>query len=212
MKLLSCLLVLLVLIATIALPCCAPNRSILQDKTAQANAAAADKTPEPPSPPTRMTIAKLMDRVAGASPDSFLFPCTMAAYSVDDREKLRKFRQKWLSKEDDARYTVSPATGCVCPDFCVLKIEDTKTSSPNNLSLIVYDPSRPGGFYWLTRNKPLVNTELAWQSSVPFIYFRNPDGSKAGRTCRVEWNKMTNRYGTACTDEHGKSLPSLESR
>ena len=206
MKLISCLSVLAV---AICVTCCSPNRSILLDKTNDTNAVV-DQTPEPPlAPPTKITVAELMDRVANAPPDAFLFPCTLGAYSESERNDLRRLREEWLKKEDDARYRVSP-TNCVCPGICVIEVEDTQRAAPANASLLVIDQSTSKKISWLAKNIDLRNSRLGWDLTEPQITFSNADGSKKFG-CVIRIDSKSNRPSSSCSDGH-KTFPPLESR
>lgn len=193
---------------------CAPNQSILLDNRAKREAGNTNTSTNTNANlaqvTKKLTVAELMDRVVNAPPDSFLFPCTLNAYSDDDRLKLRKLRQTWLSKERDSRYLVSPSTGCVCPGICVLAVEDTRAAAPNNFALLIIEDLSANKYSWAVKNLDFTNAKLTWASSTPIAQFTNPDGSR-GKSCTIEWDKKLNRYATPCSDGNGKTLPSLES-
>src|SRR4051812_44267144 len=149
------------------LAACSPNQSILQDKSAEnpSPTAAAESTP---TESRKFTVAELMDRVAHATPDSFLFPCTLNSYSDQSRADLVKLREQWLSKEQDARYLVAPSTGCVCPSVCVLLLADSRESS-NKGAVLILDNSGPEKYYWLSRDIDLSRATLGWDGATPSL-------------------------------------------
>src|SRR6476619_4496564 len=80
---------------------CSPNQSILSDKSGSSPESTPTAVPTPVEPAKKFTVSELMERVATAPPDSFLFPCTLNAYSDERRADLRKTRDQWLAKEQD---------------------------------------------------------------------------------------------------------------
>jgi len=96
MRFLTCLSVLLM---AISLESCAPNSSVALDNGNSDVSTPGESPAALREPAIKITVAELMDRVVHASSDSFLFPCTLNAYSAADRAKLQKRRQTWLSKE-----------------------------------------------------------------------------------------------------------------
>lgn len=163
---------------------CSPNRSIMESTDNTNSAVINVSQPAPEAVVPKMTVAELMQRVATAPKDSFLFPCTLNAYADADRESLKKLRQVWLSKENDGRYKLSSATDCVCPELCVLKVEDSSKIPPNTFSLIVIN--RPDKYIWAARDIDLSHAELGWAATVPYIYYLGPDGKRNGKACSVE--------------------------
>jgi hypothetical protein len=151
----------------------------------------------------KLTIAELMNRVATAPPDSFLFPCTLNAYSKETRFSLLKLRQQWLSKEQDSRYLVAPSTGCICPSVCVLLVEDTQAVA-NKGALILFDEGSSEKYYWLTKNLDLSHTSLSWVSSTPQLTLKDEGGNETKR-CSIEQTKSGTPYSINCTDSAGKS-------
>lgn len=184
------------LLVALAAAACEPNRTILESGRDNANTAnvAATPTPEPVS--QKVTVAELMQRVATAPPDAFLFPCTLNAYSDADRESLKKLRQTWLAKEKDANYQLSSAASCVCPGICLLRVEDTTKPPPNNSSLIVID--HPDKYTWLARDLDLTHAEISWASTIPYIYYLGDDGKRNGKACSVQ--KVGQGYALNCTN------------
>jgi hypothetical protein len=192
---------------------CEPNRSIELSSSENSNAAnvtnlATANVNTTPSP-QKVTIAELMQRVANAPKDSFLFPCTLNAYSDADRQNLKKLRQTWLTKEQDNHYELSSATECVCPGICVLRVDDLSKPSPNNSALLVIDNLADNKYFWFAKNLDLTHTEMGWASSIPYIYFLDENGKRNGKVCSVEKAKQS--YVAACSDGKGKKLPPLES-
>jgi len=185
---------------------CAPNRDIEQSRAEDA------ATPTPaantPSPPTRITVAELINRVVNAKPDAFLYPCDLNSQGEANRAKLRDIRSQWLAMEQDARYLVAPDVGCVCPSICVLEVEDTQATAPRNLGLLVLEGNPPAKLTWLAKGVDLSNTTLSWLNTTPQITFKNPDGTQA-KICTVDVNQKLGRLTTACADGQGKKLPSL---
>jgi hypothetical protein len=187
---------------------CAPNQSIALDNRATETANANNTPASTPEPSKKITVGELMDRVANAPPDSFLFPCTLNTYSTDDRARLRKLRQQWLSKEEDSRYLISPSTGCACPGICVLVVEDAKTVPPKNFAILIIDDLSKYSF--LNKNLEFINAKLTWASTIPIVQFMNSNGN-VDRSCSIELDKKRNLYTTACSDGNGKELPPLGS-
>src|SRR5258708_21637085 len=149
----------LLLSLTLAFAACEPNRSILDSSNGQksggantANAANSETSKASAAPPQKVTVAELMLRVVNAPKDSFLFPCTLNAYSDADRENLKKLRQTWLGHEQDGHYDLSSSTACVCPGICVLGIEDTTKAPPKNSALLVIDNLSENKYFWLAKN------------------------------------------------------------
>jgi hypothetical protein len=186
---------------------CSPNQSILQsniDNTTPTPAAT-----ETPAPLKKITVGELMNRTASAPADSFTFPCTLHVYKDEDRDKLRKLRDLWLSKEKDSHYVLAPSKDCVCPGICVLRVENATMPAPNNWGLIVIERSLES-YFWIARNSDLSNADLIWASSTPELKYHNPDGSKSQKGCWIELDKRLNQYVTNCWDEQLKKLPSLK--
>jgi hypothetical protein len=197
--------VLLWLFTACFMSACAANQSILQDKSG----AGPESTPVPAATPVepvkKFTVGQLMERVANAPPDSFLFPCTLNAYSDDDRSNLKKLRDQWLAREDDAQYLIAPSTGCVCPGVCVLAVEDTRSSPPANSALIVIDHTAPEKYYWLARGLDLSNARLSWINSNPSLEFKTAQ-SDAAVNCLLEAPATGSRVVAKCSDAKGKRV------
>ena len=204
MRFLACLSFLLT--ASLLLSC-TPNRSIALDNSSDV-AATGESPTSPRQPAKKITVAELMDRVVRASSDSFLFPCTLNAYSSSDRVKLQKLRQTWLSKEHDSRYLLSPSTDCVCPGICALAIEDTQKEGPDNYEIIVFGNGPPESYLWLAKDLDLKDTQIAWSGTTPQIIFLGPDKTVA-KTCSIALDKKGDRYTAPCTDPQGKKLAPL---
>ncbi|MEP6847992.1 MAG: hypothetical protein ABI999_03985 [Acidobacteriota bacterium] len=201
-------LFLLVILATLSVASCTPNQSIALDKTNDPNATRT-RTPEaPPEAPTKITVAELIGRVANAKPESFLFPCTLNAYSAVDRQKLLKLRETWLAKEQDERYLISPSTGCICPSICVLTLEDRKAPPPANSAIILFDQTPTERYVWLAKNLNLTGAQLGWSSITPQITFTQSDG-KVVKTCTFMPDKVPAHYVAVCTDGTGKKIAAL---
>jgi len=188
----------LVLLFIIALTACEPNRAILESGPDNANAAnaanSAGATPTPEPASQKVTVAELMQRVAAAPKDAFLFPCTLNAYSDADRESLKKLRQAWLGHEKDDHYNLSSAASCVCPGICLLKVEDTTKPPPSNSALIVID--HPDKYTWLARDLDLSHAEIGWASTTPYIHYLGDDGKRNGKACSVE--KAASAFALRC--------------
>jgi hypothetical protein len=197
----------LLLLLPLLLISCAPNASILQDN--RANTANAEAAPTPtPEPPKKLTVAELMDRVANASPDAYLFPCTLNAYSAETRAKLKKVRAAWLAKEQDGRYLISPSTGCVCPGICVLAVEDTQAPPPNNSALIIIGDLSNSTYRWFATGLDLSHSYLSWLSGTPKIDF-SADGKLTEKSCMIRYHNDVQKYVSECSDANGKPLPPL---
>jgi hypothetical protein len=194
------------LFSILTLSACAPNRAIEQSgDNPNANAVNAVSTPTPEPVSQKVTVAELMQRVATAPKDSFLFPCTLNAYSDADRESLKKLRQTWVSKEKDERYQLLSSSACVCPGVCLLKVEDTSKAPPKNSALIVIDKPADNKYFWLAKDIDLERAEISWADTTPNIYFLGPDGKRNGSACAVEKSKES--FVLNCTDASGKKLP-----
>jgi hypothetical protein len=198
----------LLMVAMFVFSACAPNRAILQDNRAESGVA--EPTPTAiPEPARKLTVAELMDRVANAPPDAYLYPCTLNAFSPDDRANLKRLRDTWMSKEQDSRYLISPSTGCICPGACVLAVEDTQAPAPKNSSLIVIDDLSKNNYSWLARDLDMTNASLTWTGTIPAIDFSAGVGKSAAKKCLVEFDKAQKKYSTNCTDPAGKRLSPL---
>lgn len=184
---------------------CAANQSILQDRSG----AGPESTPVPATTPVepvkKFTVGQLMERVANAPPDSFLFPCTLNAYSDEDRSNLRKLREQWLAKEQDTQYLVAPSTGCVCPGVCVVAVEDTLSAPPANSALIVIDHAASEKYYWLARRLDLSNASLSWVNSNPSLEFKTAQ-SGLTKNCLLEAPAPGSRLIAKCFDAKGKQV------
>jgi hypothetical protein len=192
---------------------CAPNETILKDNQNVAQATP-QQEPTPTVPAARMTFAQLIDRVAKAPPDSYLYPCNLNAYSDVGRANLATLAKSWTSKEDDARYIVTPSTGCVCPGICVVALEDTKGTAPKNFGLIAMgDPAEgdqtEGGYQWIARNLDLSDAELNWTGVVPQVTFRGNAGA-IEKTCSIEKDKSSGRFTARCENDEGKPAGTLQ--
>ena len=198
---------LIIFLLLAAATACAPNRSILQSNID--NTAPTPVPTETIPPIKKITVGELMNRTANAPEGSFTFPCDLQTYKPEDRDKLRKLRDVWLSKEKDENYVLRPSGDCVCPSICVLRVKDMTKPGPNNWGLLVIDISL-NGYSWVARAADLDNTDLTWASSVPEISYHNPDGSKTKKGCWIELDKKSNQYGTNCWDEQLKKLPPLK--
>jgi len=205
MRFLTCLSVLLM---AISLESCAPNSSVALDNGNSDVSTPGESPAALREPAIKITVAELMDRVVHASSDSFLFPCTLNAYSAADRAKLQKLRQTWLSKERDNRYLLSPSTDCVCPGICALAIEDTQNKGANNYGIIVFGEGPPESYLWLIRNLDLKDAQITWSDTAPQIIFRGPNKAII-KTCSIALDKNTGRYMTPCTDSQGKKVAPL---
>jgi len=174
---------LLIVCAFFSLSACAPNQSILQSNVD--NTAPAPAPTETVPPIKKITVGELMNRTASAPEGSFTFPCDLQTYKPEDRDKLRKLRDVWMSKEKDENYELRPSGDCVCPGICVLKVEDTTKPAPNNWGLIVIKDLDSNTYQWLAKDIDLTNARLTWTSSVPDIVFSDSNG-KDLKTCAVE--------------------------
>jgi hypothetical protein len=162
---------------------CSPNQTILQsniDNTAPTPAAT-----ETPAPLKKITVGELMNRTASAPADSFTFPCTLHVYKDEDRDKLRKLRDLWLSKEKDNQYVLAPSKDCVCPGICVLKVEDTQKPGPSNFGLVVIKDLESNTYQWIAKDLDLTNAKLAWSETTPNLFFDDAAGKRV-KTCSVE--------------------------
>lgn len=195
------------MVAMFMFAACAPNRAILQDNRAESGVVQPTPTAIP-EPAKKLTVAELMDRVANAPPDAYLYPCTLNAFSADDRTNLKKLRDTWASKEHDSRYLISPSTGCICPGTCVLAVEDTQAPAPKNSSLIVIDLSK-NNYSWLARDLDMTKASLTWTGTTPAIDFSAGGGKSAEKKCLVEFDKAQKKYSTTCSDPAGRRLPPL---
>ena len=201
----------LILLLSVCGASCTPNRSIALDKTNDPNDATADRTPElRPDPPAKMTLAELMDKIVNAKPDEFLFPCDLNAYSAEDKESLRRLRDKWLRNEENDRFLISPSTGCVCPHICVLIVEDIKAPTSKKAAVLVVDSLQNNKYVWLARNLDLSDTKLVWASSTPDLEFYKSDGSR-NYGCFIEFSEKKHTFVSSCGDGK-KVFPPLESR
>jgi hypothetical protein len=185
----------------LALLGCSPNQSILQDK-GPANPSPVSPTETPQPEVRKFTVAQLMERVAKAPPDSFLFPCTLNAYSNEGRLTLLKLREKWFAKEQDTRYLIAPSTGCVCPSVCVLLLEDTQ-DPVNGGRVLVLDGDSGEKYYWLARNLDLSRLSLSWTDSVPKLTIKNASGNEE-KICSVSSPGSSTKYSLSCEDTSGK--------
>jgi hypothetical protein len=192
----------LIVILTLA---CSPNQSILRDKSAALPESTPTPVPTPIEPAKKFTVSELMDRVVKAPPDSFLFPCTLNAYSNETRANLAKIREQWLAKEQDARYMIAPSTGCVCPGICILAVEDSQTAPPSNAALIVLDQNSNEKYYWLARGLDLSGASLSWLSSTPEITFNDANGTRI-KYCTIDPPKTTGHSIVNCTDASGRKI------
>jgi hypothetical protein len=160
---------------------CGPNRAILESNQANSVAANEKANATPDVPVKKITIGELMERTAKAPEDSFTFPCTLHMFKPEDRDKLKKLREQWLAKEDDARYIMST---CVCPGICVIKVSDVSKPGPNNSGLIAIK-GLDSGYQWIGKDMDLTNTTLTWASTVPYLNFDDAEGKRL-KTCTVE--------------------------
>jgi hypothetical protein len=183
----------ILLAAVVMTAACSPNRSILESNID--NASPSPVATETPPPLKKITVGELMNRTAGAPADSFTFPCTLHAFKDDDRAKLRKLRDLWLAKEQDAHYILAPSRDCVCPDVCVLKVEDTTQPPPNNFGLIAIKDLESNSYQWIAKNLDLTNAKLTWLSSIPRLNFDDADGKQA-KTCSI--NLKAGKYQMDC--------------
>ena len=180
---------------------CTPNSSILQDKSGAEPGATPPAEATPPDSVRRFTVAELMDRIAAAPPDSFLFPCTLNAYSNGDRAGLKKLRDDWVKKEPKDRYLIAPSTGCICPSICVLAVQDART--PSSWGVVVIG-EKPSSYYWAARDVDLSNASLTWTNAAPQIVFRDQNGAQL-KSCTVEPAKGGG-YAMNCVDPTGKTV------
>jgi len=165
------------------LAACSPNRSILQSNID--NTAPTPVPTETIPPIKRIMVGELMNRTANAPEGSFTFPCDLQTYKPEDRDKLRKLRDVWLSKENDENYVLRPSGDCVCPSICVLKVEDTTNPAPNNFGLIAIKDLESGSYQWIAKDIDLTNAKLTWTSAVPNVVFNGADGQIL-KTCSIE--------------------------
>ena len=180
MRKLTTLAIFVTLTATTA---CVPNNSILQSNID--NTAPTPSPTETIPPIKKITVGELMNRTANAPEGSFTFPCDLQTYKPEDRDKLRKLRDVWLSKEKDANYVLRPSGDCVCPSICVLKVEDTTRPAPNSFGLIAIKDLESGGYQWIAKEIDLTNAKLTWTSSVPEVIFNGADG-KVLKSCSID--------------------------
>jgi hypothetical protein len=173
----------ILLILTMAWTACSPNRSILESNLD--NTTPTPVPTETPPPLKKITVGELMNRTASAPADSFTFPCTLHVFKDEDRDKLRKLRVLWLSKEKDGQYILAPSRDCVCPGICVLKVEDTQKPGPNNFGLVVIKDLESSTYQWLAKDIDLSNAKLAWSNTTPNLYFDDATGKRV-KTCSVE--------------------------
>jgi hypothetical protein len=174
---------LLLVCSILSLSACAPNQSVLHSNV---DNTAPTPVPTDTIPPIKkITVGELMNRTANAPEGSFTFPCDLQTYKPEDRDKLRKLRDVWMSKEKDENYDLRPSGDCVCPGICLLKVEDTTKPGPNNWGLIVIKDLDSNTYQWLAKDIDLTNARLTWTTSVPDIVFSDNNG-KDLKTCAVE--------------------------
>ena len=207
-------LAIILILAVIGGMACSANESILNSNRGNTNIAAAIPQPTPTVPAAQFTVGQLMERVSKVDDETFLYPCTLNMYSDEDRANLVKLRDQWMKKEQDRRYLVTQSTHCVCPDLCVLAVEDKQEQPPKNWRVLILDrtetPDLSMNYAWLTGNIDLNNGELTWVSSTPKIEFRDINGNSS-YGCTIQRGNKPGKYTSICTDGN-KNYPPLESR